>query len=335
MKMRCCMFVAYLLSFAIASDALAQSLMFQSGAIKPASEAPVTALAPAPANQGPGPVFAAGRAGGAYEIVAKKVVKFFAANQSGLDLQVRSYGGSQANLDELTTDSSPVVMAAVQLNDLLSKQSQIGQDELTKKAMRIGPIGKECAFMLALKGGAVSDLDDLANKRGTLYVVGKGANSIWRILARIYSDDLSKVTVVTEQPGAAGKALETADAVSLVLDSGKMPRAMLIVQLNNFPLSPDARQMIDQLENDHLALVPLDWRKFDDEIPGLGQPFTTEKGLLLKKGAFSRDVATNTVCTDSLVVYNPGKVVANKALSDAMSTLKANPAVVKFEPAGK
>ncbi|MDV7396307.1 hypothetical protein RZS08_33240, partial [Arthrospira platensis SPKY1] len=87
-------------------------------------------------------------------------------------------------------------------------------------------------------------------------------------------------------------------------------------------ISQDAQQFIAALEDQKLRLIELDWRGFSRAFPGMGQPFTRDKALLLKKGMFRANIGVETVCTRAFMAYNPQKVESNPSLAAAMSKLK-------------
>jgi len=233
-----------------------------------------------------------GRDGGSYfRVQGPKIVKYL--KNAGLSANFVSSTGSLDNLNKVAKGEAQVGIAQADAVMFFKRtQPQLG----TK--IEIGsPLGRECVFIVAKKGGPIQTDDELQAKGVSIAAgaPGDGSRATWDYMGVL--DEKFKLATTVDFGGALGLSQ---------LSSGQA-NAFLFVTNPDTLASSEIFNLV--AGNKNLKFVNANSWNLNDKLPN-GDAIYTKETVVTKKGIFNDTV--KTICTQSYVVYNTGVPMGDK-----------------------
>lgn len=235
-----------------------------------------------------------GREGGSYfGVQGPKIVKFIKG--VGLNGTFEASTGSLDNLNKVAAGTSQVGISQADAIMFFKKTSP----QAGTKIEIGGTLGRECVFVVAKKGGKVSNDSDLQGKGVTIAVgaQGDGSRATWDYMGIL--EEKFKNATPNEAGGSSGLAqVVSGQADAFLFVANPDPKVLYTNEL--FTLARD---------NKILQFVPVtDW-DLNNKLPN-GDPVYTFEKVVTKPGLFGDTV--NTICMSAYTVYNNDLNAATK-----------------------
>jgi len=258
-----------------------------------------------------GIVIASGRRGGYYHAIARGL-RIVLRSEHGIPTDVVTSNGSLENLAELHDPDSLVDLALAQADALQSYLA--AHPDFADGYLQVSDAGKECAFIVARRGGGITGLDALAAPAGTgdgggtgqaprtiaIGEAGSGASVTWANMTRL-------------RPALGATRAVERGVIETLLEmrqpqAGETPVAAMMVQR---PMAVATPLEIVLQNREDFALVPI--RESDLRAAALEQEppvYSFEKVVV----GFGRDHQTgvDTLCTRALLLASKTKMSAKE-----------------------
>lgn len=252
-------------------------------------------------------VITTGREGGSYfGVQGPKIIKFIKG--VGLNGSFVPSTGSLDNLSRVAKGEAQVGIAQADSIMFFKKT----QPQAGTKIEIGGTLGRECAFVVAKKGGKVSSDSDLQVKGVTIAAgaQGDGSRATWDYMGIL--EEKFKNATPSDVGGASGLAqVVSGQTNAFLFVTNPDPKVLYNNEL--FTLARD---------NKNLQFVPItDW-DLNDKLPN-GDAVYNFETVTIKPGLFSDTV--KTICMSTYTVYNGDLDAATKEkLSRAFLRMSAS-----------
>lgn len=228
-----------------------------------------------------------GRDGGSYfRVQGPKIVKYL--KNVGLASNFVPSTGSLDNLNKVAKGEAQVGIAQADAVMFFKKtQPQLG----TK--IEIGsPLGRECVFVVAKKGGPIKTDDELQAKGVSIAAgaPGDGSRATWDYMGTL--EEKFKLPSIVDVGGASGLAQVAAGTTNAFIFVTN-PDPTVLYNNELFSLARD---------NKSLQFVPVEDWDLNDKLPNGDAVYTFDK-VVTKPGTFSDDKLP-TICLSAYTIYN-------------------------------
>lgn len=236
---------------------------------------------------------ATGPEGKTFEKIGKRLQKQLV----GETMTIINTKGSIENMEKLITPNDPVSIAIVFADSFKYK---LDSGDPAYKELKFIKVGTGCLYAVTRSNDSpierkVTDDGDLEAEGVNVDVgiEGSGSYTAWKYIGQL-DKDFKKPTVVNTGDDYTMGLLSLRDGTSDVM--------------LNMQLSTDYNSnFLQDVRNDkELTFMDLGDKDFDSELPDGTKVYTKQK-VGIEEPGFMTDTI-NTICTDTLIVYNPNKV---------------------------
>lgn len=228
-----------------------------------------------------------GRDGGSYfRVQGPKIVKYL--KNAGLSANFVASTGSLDNLSKVAKGESQVGIAQADAVMFFKKT----QPQLGTKIEIGGPLGKECVFIVAKRGGPIKTDDELQVKGVSIAAgaPGDGSRATWDYMGTL--EEKFKQPTIVDAGGASGLAQVAAGTTQAFIFITN-PEPAVLYNNELFTLARD---------NKSLQFVPVvDW-DLNDKLPN-GDAVYSFDNVVIKPGTFADDKLA-TICLSAYTIYN-------------------------------